>query len=57
MEYHIEKLIQKFNMQGCRTYTTPEIHISTTDNVEKSKPNTTFPIRSIVGGLLYISTI
>ncbi len=57
MEYHIDKLIKKFKMQGCRTYTTPEIHISTTDNVEKSKPNTTFPIRSLVGGLLYISTI
>ena len=57
MEYHIDKLLKKFNMVDSRTYLTPEIHISHTDNIEKSKPNDSFPIRSLVGGLLYISTI
>jgi len=53
MEEAIDRLIAKFNMKGCKAAPTPCVKTDLT----AGKQNEDFPLRSIIGSLLYISTI
>ncbi len=51
-ESAIDKLLKKFNMTDCRPLTSPVV----AQGPIESPPNTTFPLRTLVGSLLYLST-
>ena len=53
-EGQIDSLLEKYRMRDCRPQATPEVHY---DKNENSPLNTTFPVRSLVGGLLFIQTV
>ncbi|CAD7962993.1 unnamed protein product, partial [Amoebophrya sp. A120] len=51
----IDKLLEKFHMKDCRAVVSPCLPNSHADL--DSPSNSTFPIRSLVGGMLYISCV
>ena len=51
----VDRLLSKFNMSDCRSFATPsDPNLS---RITESPSNDTFPIRSLVGGLQYCSSI
>ena len=50
----IDKLLGKFNMSDCRTVVSPVVNDC---NLEDGKPRSDFPIRQLVGSLMYLATI
>lgn len=57
MESAIEKLLKEYNMSDCKTVSAPVVP-STFQNADSpGVAASNFPLRSLVGGLLYISTM
>jgi len=54
MEDAVDRLLKKFNMADCKSVATPCMH---DNDLSQGKEVTTFPIRQLVGGLLYVAVI
>jgi hypothetical protein len=54
MDKAIQKLLKKFNMENCRSVATP---VMPSMEATEGKENLTFPLRAMVGGLLYVAVM
>ena len=53
MQAAIDKLLEKFRMVGCRPVASPCV----SGDLSAGEPDTTFPIRSLVGALLHVANM